>query len=135
MLTSATSGDFTELIRKIDTVSGDVITLSGNEVATWSTEPDDIHYPSEKLVKESLNDKADKIIPTSAGNLAGLDINGNLTDSGIPGSNVLQSAIMILNDSSGGGGTKDLVNPSDSTQVYIEEMTNQQIDDIINALA
>ena len=48
---------------------------------------------------------------------------------------VLQSAIMVLNDSSGVPGTKDLVNPNDSTQVYIEEMTKQEVDDLIDALA
>ena len=30
-----------------------------NKVSTWQTTPDDIHYPSEKLVKDSLDQKAD----------------------------------------------------------------------------
>lgn len=85
-------------------------------------------------LRTELDSKAD-LPQGTEGNLAGFDANGDLVDSGITGDNVLQSAIMVLNDSSGVPGTKDLVNPNDSTQVYIEEMTNQQIDDLIDALA
>lgn len=85
-------------------------------------------------LRTELDSKAD-LPQGTKGNLAGFDANGDLVDSGITGDNVLQSAIMVLNDSSGVPGKKDLVNPNDSTQVYIEEMTNQQIDDLIDALA
>lgn len=60
-----------------------------NKVVTWSGTPDDEHYPTEKLVKDSLDQidadlsgKADKVVNATVGNFAGLDANGNLTDSG-----------------------------------------------------
>ena len=53
-----------------------------NKVSTWQTTTDDTHYPSEKLVKDSLDAKADKVSGATSGNFAGLDSNGNLTDSG-----------------------------------------------------
>lgn len=60
-----------------------------NKVADWSGTPDDEHYPTEKLVKVSLDQidtdlasKADKVANATSGNFAGLDTNGNLTDSG-----------------------------------------------------
>ena len=53
-----------------------------NKVSTWQTTSDDTHYPSEKLVKDSLGAKADKVSGATSGNFAGLDSNGNLTDSG-----------------------------------------------------
>ena len=54
----------------------------GDLVTSWSTTPSDTKYPSEKLVKNSLDAKADKVANATANNLAGLDANGNLTDSG-----------------------------------------------------
>ena len=85
-------------------------------------------------LRTELDSKADLPQGTS-GHIAGFDANGDLVDSGIAGDHVLQSAIMVLSDSSGAPGTKNLVNPNDTTQVYIEEMTNQQVDDLIDALA
>lgn len=32
-----------------------------NKVTSWQSTPDDTHYPSEKLVKDSLDDKVDKV--------------------------------------------------------------------------
>ena len=59
-----------------------------NKVASWSATTTDTHYPSEKLVKDSLDGKADKVSGATAGNFAGLDANGNLTDSGKNESNL-----------------------------------------------
>ncbi len=59
-----------------------------NKVSSWSATTTDTHYPSEKLVKASLDDKADKVSGATAGNFAGLDANGNLTDSGKNESNL-----------------------------------------------
>ncbi len=39
-----------------------------------------------------ISDKADKVASATAGNLAGLDANGNLTDSGVIAANVLTTA-------------------------------------------
>ena len=63
-----------------------------NKVSSWQTTPDDAHYPSEKLVKDSLGAKADKVSGATSGNLAGLDSNGNLTDSGSKASDFATSA-------------------------------------------
>ena len=52
-----------------------------NKVTSWD-EPTDVQYPSAKLVNDSLASKADKVANASSGNFAGLDANGNLTDSG-----------------------------------------------------
>ena len=59
-----------------------------NKVASWSATTTDTHYPSEKLVKDSLDGKADKVSGATEGNFAGLDANGNLTDSGKNESNL-----------------------------------------------
>lgn len=53
-----------------------------DRVTSWSSTPSDTHYPSEKLVKNSLDAKADKVANATSGNFAALDANGNLTDSG-----------------------------------------------------
>ena len=42
----------------------------------------DTAYVSEKAVRTELDKKADKVVPAAAGNLASLDANGNLQDSG-----------------------------------------------------
>ena len=63
-----------------------------NKVTTWSNSPTDSHYPSEKLVITSLKDKADKVTNATAGNFAGLDTYGNLTDSGSKASDFATSA-------------------------------------------
>lgn len=59
-----------------------------NKVTSWSATTTDTNYPSEKLVKDSLDGKADKVSGATAGNFAGLDANGNLTDSGKNESNL-----------------------------------------------
>ena len=43
---------------------------------------DDVKYPTERAVRIELDKKADKVVPTDAGNLASLDATGNLQDSG-----------------------------------------------------
>lgn len=53
-----------------------------NRVSAWQSTTDNTHYPSEKLVKKSLDGKTDKVANATSGNFAGLDSNGNLTDSG-----------------------------------------------------
>lgn len=51
-----------ELKDEMDALRGEVPTgveLSANKVASWSGTPNDTHYPSEKLVKDSLDAKLD----------------------------------------------------------------------------
>lgn len=63
-------------------VTSDNTENKNNKVTSWSSTVNDTHYPSEKLVKGSLDNKADKVSGATNGNFAGLDSNGNLTDSG-----------------------------------------------------
>lgn len=64
----------------------------GNKITAWGT-PTDTQYPSAKLVKDSLDTKADKVsVPAGtdpSGHLPELDENGNLDDSGIEAADVV----------------------------------------------
>ena len=86
-----TSTDGTNVQVKVTVTDGKVSAVNimtdntenkNNKVTTWSQTTTDAHYPSEKLVKTSLDAKADKVVSATEGNFAGLDANGNLTDSG-----------------------------------------------------
>ena len=86
-----TSTDGTNVQVKVTEADGKISGVSvttdntenkNNKVSSFQATPDDTHYPSEKLVKDSLDGKADKVSGATAGNFAGLDANGNLTDSG-----------------------------------------------------
>lgn len=86
-----TSTDGTNVQVKVTLADGKVSAVNvttdntenkNNKVTAWSATTTDTHYPSEKLVKTSLDGKADKVSSATAGNFAGLDANGNLTDSG-----------------------------------------------------
>lgn len=86
-----TSTDGTNVQVKVTETDGKISAVSvttdntenkNNKVSSFQATPDDTHYPSEKLVKDSLDGKADKVSGATAGNFAGLDANGNLTDSG-----------------------------------------------------
>lgn len=63
-----------------------------NKITAWGT-PTDTQYPSAKLVKDSLDTKADKVsVPAGtdpSGHLPELDENGNLDDSGIEAADVV----------------------------------------------
>lgn len=86
-----TSTDGTNVQVKVTETDGKISGVSvttdntenkNNKVSSWSATTTDTNYPSEKLVKDSLDGKADKVSGATAGNFAGLDANGNLTDSG-----------------------------------------------------
>ena len=92
-----TSTDGTNVQVKVTETDGKISGVSittdntenkNNKVSSFQATPDDTHYPSEKLVKDSLDGKADKVSGATAGNFAGLDANGNLTDSGKNESNL-----------------------------------------------
>ena len=73
----ASSGSYTDLTNKPDIpdstsdltndsgfITSSAITGkedSSNKVSSWSSTTTNVHYPSEKLVKDSLNDKVDKV--------------------------------------------------------------------------
>mgnify|MGYP003289460519 CR=1 FL=1 len=98
---NATSDDGTNVQVKVTVTDGKVTAVNittdntenkNNKVTTWSSTTTDAHYPSEKLVKTSLDGKADKAVPAAAGNFASLDANGNLQDSGSKASDFATSA-------------------------------------------
>ena len=86
-----TSSDGTNVQVKVTEANGVITAVNvttdntenkNNKVTSWAGTTTDTHYPSEKLVKDSLDAKADKVTSATSGHLAGLDSNGNLTDSG-----------------------------------------------------
>ena len=86
-----TSTDGTNVQVKVTETDGKVSAVSittdntenkNNKVTSWSSTTTDTNYPSEKLVKDSLDGKADKVASATAGDIATLDANGNLVDSG-----------------------------------------------------
>jgi len=88
---NATSTDGTNVQVKVTTTDGKVSAVNittdntenkNNKVTSWSSTTTDTHYPSEKLVKDSLDGKADKVSSATANDIAILDANGNLVDSG-----------------------------------------------------
>jgi len=92
-----TSTDGTNVQVKVTEADGKISGVSittdntenkNNKVSSFQATPDDTHYPSEKLVKDSLDGKADKVSGATEGNFAALDANGNLTDSGKNESNL-----------------------------------------------
>ena len=58
----------------------------------------DSRYYTETETDSLLNNKADKVSGATNGNLAGLDSNGNLTDSGVAASNVFDKSADSLDD-------------------------------------
>lgn len=92
-----TSTDGTNVQVKVTETDGKISAVSittdntenkNKKVSSFQATPDDTHYPSEKLVKDSLDGKADKVSGATEGNFAALDANGNLTDSGKNESNL-----------------------------------------------
>jgi len=91
---TVTSSDGTNVQVKVTETDGKItavnITTDNTEnrnnkvtsLTSWSSTTTDTHYPSEKLVKDSLDEKADKVSGATNGNFAALDATGNLTDSG-----------------------------------------------------
>ena len=86
-----TSSDGTNVQVKVTEADGKITAVSittdnteskNNKVTSWSSTTTDTNYPSEKLVKDSLDGKADKVSSATAGDIATLDANGNLVDSG-----------------------------------------------------
>lgn len=73
-------------------------------------------------IDELSSEKADKVASATNGHLAGLDGNGNLTDSGVVASNVIQkvtTATGLLKDD----GTVDTTNYAPSNKAYLTDDT------------
>lgn len=60
-----------------------------NKKTSWSSTVSDTNYPSEKLVKDTIDTKATKVTGATNGNFAGLNSSGELTDSGSKASDFL----------------------------------------------
>ena len=80
-------------------------------------------------IDEVVDSKADKVASATNGHLAGLDSNGNLTDSGIVANDVIQkvsTATGLLKDD----GTVDTTNYAPTNKAYlIDDQTENAIDD------
>lgn len=88
---NATSADGTNVQVKVTVTDGKVTAVNvttdntenkNNKVTAWSATTTDAHYPSEKLVKTSLDGKADKVNGATVGNFATFDSSGNIADTG-----------------------------------------------------
>lgn len=88
---NATSADGTNVQVKVTVTDGKVTAVNvttdntenkNNKVSSFQATPDDTHYPSEKLVKDSLDGKADKVSGATVGNFATFDSSGNIADTG-----------------------------------------------------
>ena len=84
---------YSEVVHQLPTkfINSDLATKE--DVANKKTSLDensDTYYPTQKAVKTAVDAKADKVTGATNGDIAGLDANGNLTDSGIAASNVVQ---------------------------------------------
>lgn len=88
---NATSADGTNVQVKVTVTDGKVTAVSvttdntenkNNKLSSFQANPDDTHYPSEKLVKDSLDGKADKVSGATVGNFATFDSSGNIADTG-----------------------------------------------------
>lgn len=88
---NVTSADGTNVQVKVTVTDGKVTAVNvttdntenkNNKVYSFQATPDDTHYPSEKLVKDSLDGKADKVGGATAGNFATFDSSGNIADTG-----------------------------------------------------
>lgn len=86
-----TSADGTNVQVKVTVTDGKVTAVNvttdntenkNNKVTAWSATTTDAHYPSEKLVKTSLDGKADKVNSATVGNFATFDSSGNIADTG-----------------------------------------------------
>ena len=63
------------------TVTSDNTENKNNKVTSWTSTTTNTNYPSEKLVKDSLDGKANLCVPAATGNLATLSATGDLVDS------------------------------------------------------
>lgn len=88
---NVTSSDGTNVQVKVTVADGIVSAVNittdntenkNNKVTSWSSTTTDTHYPSEKLVKDSLDAKAGRDTDAVEGNIAEFDANGNPVDSG-----------------------------------------------------
>ena len=69
--------------RHLLTISPKIVEETANKVTSVSSSSNDTQYPSAKCVYDLADGKADKTVPSTAGNIATLTAQGNLADGGI----------------------------------------------------
>ncbi|MCL1902426.1 MAG: YadA C-terminal domain-containing protein, partial [Alphaproteobacteria bacterium] len=97
----------------------------------------------QSYVDTALGGKADKVAGATAGNFAGLDSTGNLTDSGFNASSFVQSSNIVTLASAGGTSGAISTKASTADQIYTAEVidakfsnyyTMEEVDDFFGAL-
>ena len=102
--------------------SGDEII---NIVTSWQTTPDDQHVPSEKLVKDSLDGKVDKITTPVVGVYAHTSATQNEIRASI---NAIATTVMLRN-SNGRSEIKDVSADTDSDEIVNVRTLNRRLTD------
>lgn len=104
---TVTSSDGTNVQVKVTEADGKITAVNittdntenkNNKVTSWQSTPDDTHYPSEKLVKDTLDDKVDKVsgkglstndyTTTEKNKLAGISEGANKVESSTTNGNI-----------------------------------------------
>jgi hypothetical protein len=89
--------DVNSINNTLDTLSeigAKVEEIDNNKTATFQSTPDDNKYPTEKLVKDNLDAKANKVSSPTNGNLIKTDADGHPVDTGIPADNIYKSRVI-----------------------------------------
>ena len=73
-----------------------------NKVSAFQVTPDDTHYPTEKLVKDGLDGKLNKVTGATENNFAAFDVGGVLKDSGSKASDFKTKQTAVLDPTSSG---------------------------------
>tara|TARA_S200002703_G_scaffold157221_1_gene164551 strand:+ start:908 stop:1789 length:882 start_codon:yes stop_codon:yes gene_type:complete len=79
----------------------DDIELNTKKTTSFQSTPDDDKYPTEKLVKDNLDLKADKITGGTDNNFVKQNANGNIVDSGVSGVSFNGANELVKLDSNG----------------------------------
>ena len=108
-------------------IASDSTENKNNKVTSWSSTTNNTHYPSEKLVKDSLDGKADKVTMTSghAGNFASLDANGNIADSGHKHSDYKTKQTAVSDPAASGNGISFISSftQNENGEAYVSKKT------------
>lgn len=113
--TVATTGSYNDLTDKPNISGKEDAT---NKVSSWSSTPTDAHYPSEKLVKDSLDEKA-----STTHHHGNLQYDGQVGETAQANKNVVTDAngkITTENKPTIPTKTSDLTNDGDGTNVFIK---------------
>ena len=110
------------------TYQGDVYRFTSAHTGTWvAADATQVDIGAElKTLKSSVSNKADKVSGAISGHLAGLDSNGNLTDSSVVASDVIQkvtTATGLLKDD----GTVDTTTYAPNTPTFTEASSRTNI--------